>query len=447
MKSTLIHNGTVVTDGQEQQADLLIRDGKIVDWNPPQTAQVDERLDASGLHVLPGIIDPHVHFRQPGLEHKENFATATRACAKGGVTSFLEMPNTKPNTVTVERLHEKLALASRSCLVNYGFYIAATPWNLDELKLAKRTPGIKIFIGSSTGDLLVDQQSDLERIFAETTLPIAAHCEDEAMVQANARRYADEHNVSIHSKIRDHEAALVSTRRAVDLAKRHQHRFHVLHVSTFAEVAEFRDHQGLITAEVCPHHLFFSVQDYERLGTLIQMNPSVKNIEDCQGLWKALLDGQIQVVATDHAPHTWEEKQQQYPASPSGLPSIENSLALMLNQVHLGRCQVTQVVDWMSTAPAAVWNIPNKGRLAPGFDADITLVDLACRRTIRNEEQESKCRWSPWHGETLTGWAVMTMVGGEWVFRHRASEPAPWFAETAVGEEITFDHSLPGYWA
>lgn len=446
MKRTLIRGGTLVSSQESSVADLLVSGGKIVAVDPGAATSYDELVDATGLHVLPGVIDDQVHFRQPGLEHKEDLAHATRACAKGGVTSFLEMPNTKPATITVDLLHQKLEIGARHCLVNYGFYIGATPHNVEELKLARRTPGIKIFIGSSTGDLLVDHQEALERIFAETTLPITAHCEDEATVRANAARLADRHDVAVHSQIRDHQAALLSTQRALSLAKRHRHRFHVLHVSTAAEIAEIRQHEGLITAEVCPHHLFFSVDDYSRLGTLIQMNPSVKFRSDNEALWQALLDGSIQVVATDHAPHTLEEKRQPYPSSPSGLPAVENSLALFLHQVHLGRCRIEQVVQWMCEAPAAVWNIKNKAHLLPGYDADLVLVDLQTQRTIRNQDQQTKCGWSPWDGDTLTGWPVMTMVGGHWVFRQKQASDQPWFATEPLGQEIQFDHEGPGYW-
>ncbi|MBL8890574.1 MAG: dihydroorotase [Planctomycetaceae bacterium] len=446
MKRTLIRGGTLVTGTRSWVGDLLVIGRQIAALDPGLATSCDEVVDATGLHVLPGVIDDQVHFRQPGLEHKEDLTHATRACAKGGVTSFLEMPNTKPATVTVDLLHQKLEMASSCCLVNYGFYMGATPHNVAELKQARRTPGIKIFIGSSTGDLLVDQQEALERIFAETTLPITAHCEDEAIVRANAARFAGVHDVAVHSQIRDHEAAIVCTRRAISLAKRHKHRFHVLHVSTAAEIAEIQQHEKLITAEVCPHHLFFSVDDYPRLGSLIQMNPSIKFRSDNVGLWQALLDGSIQVVATDHAPHTLEEKQQPYPASPSGLPAVENSLALFLNQVNLGRCRIEQVVRWMCEAPAAVWNLKDKGFLRPGYDADLVLVDLQSQRTIRNEEQQTKCGWSPWHGDTLTGWPVQTMVGGQWVFRQRQGQDKPWFAASPMGTEIEFDHDGPGYW-
>lgn len=441
MNKLLIRNALVALPSGPQVTSVLVEGRRIVAIDPAIHTTVDEVVSAAGLWLLPGVIDDQVHFREPGLTHKEDLTTATRACAKGGVTTFLEMPNTKPTTTSCERLHEKLALASTKSLVNYGFYIGATPHNIDELIAAERTPGIKIFIGSSTGDLLVDDQAALERIFAETTLPITAHCEDEATVRANAQRFAGETDYAIHSRIRDHAAALIATRRALDLAYRHRHRFHVLHVSTGAETSLLSDHRGLITAEACPHHLFFHVEDYARLGSLIQMNPSIKNREDNDALWQALLDGRIQVIATDHAPHTLEEKAKPYPASPSGLPAVENSLALMLDQVQRGRCSLAQVVHWMCDAPARVWDIVGKGRIEVGYDADLVLVDPHKSATIRNAEQETKCKWSPWDGETLTGWPVRTWVLGREVFRDGVID------SQCRGEEARYDHQRGGYWA
>lgn len=437
---TLITGATCVLPTGLSRVNVLVEDAMIVDLDPPATAAVDETVTADGLHLLPGVIDDQVHFREPGLTHKEDLRTATRACAKGGVTSFLEMPNTNPTTTDTERLQEKLQLASTRCLVNYGFYIGATPTNVAELARARRTPGIKIFIGSSTGDLLVDDQAALEQIFAETTLPICAHCEDEATVRANRAALGGGTKYADHSRIRDEQAAVISVRRALDLAFRHQHRFHVLHVSTGAETELLRDHRGLITGEACPHHLLFNIDDYERLGSLIQMNPSIKTAADNESLWKALAEGTLQVIATDHAPHTLEEKQQPYPKSPSGLPAVENSLALMLNQARQGRCTLTQIVHWMCDAPARVWDMVGKGRLAPGYDADLVLVDLELSRTIRDAEQETKCRWSPWHGETLTGWPVRTWVRGRTVYLNGQID------ESVRGAEIVFDHDRGGYW-
>ena len=437
----VIKNAQVVLPDGIKRISVVIEGDRIADIDSAAQLPFDETIDASGLYLLPGVIDDQVHFREPGLTHKEDLATASRACAKGGITTFLEMPNTKPATTTQARLNEKLALAASKSLVNYGFYIGATVDNLADLRDAERTPGMKIFIGSSTGDLLVDEQDALERIFGETTLPITAHCEDETTVRANAARLAGTTEVADHSRIRDHEAALIATRRAIDLAFRHKHRFHILHISTAAETRLLADHRSLITGEACPHHLLFNVDDYARLGTLVQMNPSIKTRDDNAELWRALADGRLQVIATDHAPHTLEEKQQPYPASPSGLPAVENSLALMLNEVNRGRCTLERVVHWMCDAPARVWDIIGKGRIAVGYDADLVLVDLNLTQTIRNEEQITKSGWSPWHGEQLTGWPVRTWVMGHEVY-HRGQ-----FNIDRYGREARFDHARGGYWA
>jgi dihydroorotase len=272
-------------------------------------------------------------------------------------------------------------------------------------------------------------------------LPIAAHCEDETTVRANQQRYAGETDIAVHSRIRDHQAALIATRRAIDLAHRHQHRFHVLHVSTGDEATLLLDHRNLVTAEVCPHHLFFNIDDYERLGSRIQMNPSVKTKDDNRRLWQALLKGVVQVIATDHAPHTLDEKAVAYPKSPSGIPAVENSLALLLDQVNQGRCTIEQVVHWMCDAPARVWDMVGKGRIQPGYDADLVLVDMHKSAEVRDEEQQTKSRWSPWHGQTLQGWPVRTWVGGHEVFRDGR------FDASRCGAEIQFDHARGGYWA
>ena len=434
----LFKNATVVLPTGSTQTSVLIDGAKIVDIDVAINTQVDEVIDCAGKHLLPGVIDDQVHFREPGLTHKEDLAHASRACAKGGVTSFLEMPNTIPNTITQAVLEDKLAIGSKASLVNYGFYIGATPDNVDVLKHATRTPGIKIFIGSSTGNLLVDEQAALEKIFGESTLTICAHCEDETTVRANAAKYADSTDVASHSLVRNHEAALIATKRAIDLANRHNHRFHVLHVSTAQEAALLATASDLITSEVCPHHLFFNVDDYARLGSLVKMNPSIKDKADNEALWQALVDGAIDIVATDHAPHTMEEKQQAYPNCPSGLPAVENSLALMLNQVAAGKCSIENVVKWMCSGPAKIWDIKNKGQIKVGFDADLTLVDVNLQQTILNETQQTKCGWSPWHGESLTGWPVATWVMGHEAYR--LVDGMPKFDETTLGREIEYAH-------
>ncbi|MDE2805447.1 MAG: dihydroorotase [Gemmatimonadota bacterium] len=450
---TLIRNARVALPGGVARTSVLIEDGIIAGVDAARHARADELVDATGLHLLPGVIDDQVHFRDPGLTHKEDLRTGSRACAAGGVTSFLEMPNTVPQTITVDALAAKLELAARRSVVNYGFYMGATTGNLDELCRAGRTsgvatPGIKIFIGSSTGNMLVDDQECLEAIFAETTLPIAAHCEDEGTVRANRARLTGPLTVHDHSRIRDHKAAITATLRAIDLAERHRHRFHVLHVSTADEVQIIADHNRIIahhdriiTAEACPHHLFFDTSDYDRLGTLAQMNPSLKTAADRDALWRGLKEGAIQIVATDHAPHTREEKAVPYPGSPSGVPAVEVFLPLMLNEVNRGRCTLEDVAAWMCDRPARIWDIVGKGRIERGYDADLVLVDMEKQQVVRNEDQRCKSGWSPWHGSRLRGWPVRTWVGGRTVFEDERVETE------AVGREIMFDRKRGGYWA
>lgn len=429
-----IDNATVVFPEETRKSSILVEDGKIAAVDCAVHTEADEVVSANGLHLIPGVIDDQVHFREPGLEHKEDLRTGSRACAKGGITTYFEMPNTNPTTTSCEALAAKLQLASTKSLVNYAFYIGATPDNVSELAAATRAPGIKIFIGSSTGQLLVDGQDALERIFAETKLPITAHCEDESTVRANAARFADSNDVADHSRVRDHEAAVIATRRAIDLSTRHKHQFHVLHVSTAQEVAMLAKSPDWVTAEACLHHLFFNVDDYERLGSRIQMNPSVKTRADNEAIWQGLLDGHIDLIATDHAPHTLEEKSKPYPASPSGMPAVENSLALMLNQVHHGKCSLEQVVHWMCETPARVWHVEGKGRIEVGADADLVLVDLAKEQVVQDSDQVSKCGWSAWHGTTLTGWAVRTWVMGHEVFRDGKLTDSP----DVLGSEVQF---------
>ncbi|MEL6111081.1 MAG: dihydroorotase, partial [Planctomycetota bacterium] len=393
MSRTLFRNASIVFPNEVRTGSVLVQGGKILDVDATATTEADEVVDCSGLHLLPGVIDDQVHFREPGLTHKEDLASASRACAAGGVTSFLEMPNTIPHAITREGVRAKEKLAAGKSLVNYGFYIGATPDNVEELSQATDVPGIKIFIGSSTGNLLVDEQEALERIFAETMLPICAHCEDETTVRANAERFADSTDVADHSRVRDENAAVIATRRATSLAVKEKHRFHVLHVSTAAELPIIAAAKPYVTSEICLHHVFFNVDDYARLGSRIKMNPSIKTASDNAKLFDALLDGTVQVIATDHAPHTLEEKAQPYPNCPSGLPAVENSLALMLNEAHSGRCELTQIASWMCDAPARVWGMVGKGRIEAGYDADLVLVDLQRRKTVRDAEQHTKSQW------------------------------------------------------
>ena len=374
-------------------------------------------IDAEGLTLLPGVIDPQVHFREPGLEHKEDLFTASCACAKGGVTSFLEMPNTRPLTISQSALDDKLQRASQKCLVNYGFFIGATAENLPELLKVEPTPGIKIFMGSMHGQLLVDQETALEAIFAKGRRLIAVHAEDQARIKQRRQELAGSDDPAIHSQIQDNLAALLATQLALELSKKYQRRLHILHMSTAEEADLLRqDKPSWVTAEVTPQHLLLNTGAYEKIGTLAQMNPPLRSPHDNDVLWQALLDGVIDFIATDHAPHTLAEKATAYPNSPSGMPGVETSLPLMLTAAMQGRCSVAQVSHWMSTGVAKGYGIANKGAIAPGYDADLVLVDLNTYRPVRREELLTKCRWSPFEGWNLTGWPVMTIVGGQIVY-------------------------------
>ena len=449
---TLLRGGDAVLPSGTDRVDVLL-DGGTLQIAPPSTVQADEILDCTGMLIFPGVIDDQVHFRDPGLTHKEDLRTGTRAAAAGGVTTVLEMPNTKPATATAELWEAKNRIAEEKCVTNWGFYLGATPHNLDVLKAAdmSRTPGIKIFIGSSTGDLLVDSQEALEGIFAETTLPLCAHCEDETTVRANRERVRARLGeppwpFRVHSDVRDEPAAVISVTRAVDLATRHNHRFHVLHVSTAGELAVLREAGSLLTAEVCPHHLLFDCDDYDRLGSKVQMNPSVKSAADRSALWSALAAGDpIQVVATDHAPHTLEEKAAAYPDSPSGLPAVENCLSLMLTHGPANGVTPRRLAAAMCDAPARVWGLIGKGRLENGYDADVCVVDPHATFTVRNEEQFTKTGWSPWEGETLTGRVTDTFVGGRRAFTRRGGTAT--VDESVRGRAVRCDHARGGFHA
>ncbi len=384
---------------------------------PSATNTAAQEIDADGLTLLPGVIDPQVHFREPGLEHKEDLFTASCACARGGVTSFLEMPNTRPLTITQEALDDKLRRAQEKCLVNYGFFIGATPDNLPDLLDAQPTCGIKIFMGSMHGQLLVDQEAVLEPIFAKGTRLIAVHAEDQSRINQRRQEFAGVTDPAIHSTIQDNQAALNATQLALKLSKKYQRRLHILHLSTAEEANLLRqDKPSWVTAEVTPQHLLLNTTAYEKIGTLAQMNPPLRSHHDNEVLWQALLDGVIDFIATDHAPHTLEEKAQGYPNTPSGMPGVETSLPLMLTQAMQGRCSVAQVSNWMSTAVAKAYGIPKKGAIAPGYDADLVLVDLNNYHPVLREEVLTKCGWSPFEGWSLTGWPVMTIVGGQVVY-------------------------------
>lgn len=408
----------LLSDGHFFLGDVLIQDGQIAQIGSNiSDSEHGNIIDASGLTLLPGVIDPQVHFREPGLEYKEDLHTASCACAKGGVTSFLEMPNTRPLTTTQVTLDDKLQRASEKCLVNYGFFIGATAENLPDLVTAHPTCGIKIFMGSMHGPLQVSTEAELDPIFANGTRLIAVHAEDQARIIERRKQYEGITAPAIHSVIQDETAALNATKLALKLSKKYQRRLHILHLSTGIEAEYLRtDKPSWVTAEVTPQHLVLNTDAYEKIGTLAQMNPPLRSPDNPKILWQALRDGIIDFIATDHAPHTLAEKAQTYPSSPSGMPGVETSLPIMLTQAMQGNCTVSQVSNWMSTAVAKAYHIPNKGLIQPGYDADLVLVDLNTYRAVLREELQTKCGWSPFEGWNLTGWPVYTIVGGQVVY-------------------------------
>ncbi len=418
LTSLIIRHARILQpDGNLFQGDVLIQAGKIVEVAPAIGATGDREIDATGLTLLPGVIDPQVHFREPGLEHKEDLFTASCACAKGGVTSFLEMPNTRPLTTTQAALDDKLQRAAAKCVVNYGFFIGATAEVLPDLLEANPVCGIKIFMGSMHGPLLVDEEPLLDRIFSQGDRLIAVHAEDQARILQRRQEYAGHTDPAIHSVIQDNQAALNATQLALKLSQKYQRRLHILHMSTAEEAELMRQQKPTwVTCEVTPQHLLLNTDAYAKIGTLAQMNPPLRSPHDNQVLWQALLDGVIDFIATDHAPHTLEEKAQPYPHSPSGMPGVETSLPLMLTQAMAGRCTIAQVAQWMSTNVAKAYGIPNKGLITPGYDADLVLVDLATYKPVRREELQTKCQWSPFEGWELTGYPVYTLVGGQVVY-------------------------------
>ena len=433
--SLLIRRARILLpDGEFLLGDVKICDGKIVKVAAEIVESGDREIDATGLTLLPGVIDPQVHFREPGLEHKEDLFTASCACAKGGVTSFLEMPNTRPLTTTQAALDDKLRRASEKCLVNYGFFIGATAEILPDLLNANPTPGIKVFMGSMHGDLLMDDAANLEAVFAKGDRLIAVHAEDQARINQRRQEFAGVTDIAVHSQIQDNQAALLATQLAVKLSKKYQRRLHILHLSTGEEAEFLRESKpSWVTAEVTPQHLLLNTSAYETIGSFAQMNPPLREPRDNEILWQALRDGVIDFIATDHAPHTLAEKAQTYPNTPSGMPGVETSLPLMLTQAVEGRCTVAQVANWMSTAVAKAYKIPNKGKITLGFDADLVLVDLEKYRPVVREEMASKCGWSPFEGWNLTGWPVVTIVGGKVVFENGKLDT------NVRGEALTFD--------
>jgi dihydroorotase len=429
-KMTLIKNVKIVNEGTIFNGDILIEGEYIKEISESISAKSSDVLviDAEGKYIFPGAIDDQVHFREPGLTHKANIETESKAAIAGGITSFIEMPNTNPQTTTIEKLEEKFEIASKTSFANYSFMFGGTNDNLDEiLKLdINQVAGLKLFLGSSTGNMLVDDHKVLEKIFQSTKMLISVHCEDEGTVKKNLKKhieiYGDDIPIKYHPIIRSEEACYLSSSKAIELAKKTGARLHVFHLSTGKETSLFSNKIPLkdkkITAEVCVHHLWFSDEDYEKKGTLIKWNPAVKTKKDRDQLWKALLDGRIDVIATDHAPHTFEEKNNVYTTAPSGGPLVQHALPAMLEMHHKGKISLEKVVEKMCHNPAILFQIARRGFIKEGYYADLVLVDLNNPWTVNKDNILYKCGWSPFEGTTFKSRITHTFLNGNLVYQN-----------------------------
>lgn len=441
---TLIKNAKIVNEGQILESDLLIENDLIkkIDNNIPEE-DCDKVIDAKGKYLLPGIIDDQVHFREPGLTHKGDIESESKAAIAGGVTSFIEQPNTVPNTITQELLEEKNNIANQKSYANYGFSFGGTNDNLEEILKTnpKTTPAIKLFLGSSTGNMLVDNPQILEEIFSNVTMPICVHCEDETTIKQNTEQYIKEYGedipVKFHHLIRSEEACYISSSKAVELAKKTGARLHIYHLSTAKEMELFCNDIPLkdkkITAEVCVHHLHFTNDDYDNKGALIKWNPAVKTQKDKDGLWEALLNDKIDVIATDHAPHTLEEKQNPYTKCPSGAPLVQHSLNVMIDYHQKGKISLEKIVEKMCHNPAILFQITKRGFVKEGYKADLVLVDLEKKYTVSKENIHSKCGWSPLEGTTFNNKVTQTFINGNLAFDDGV------FNTKKFAERLTFD--------
>jgi len=443
MSTLLIRNARIVNRGTIRESGLYVRNGWIEKIGPSLPLNADTELDAKGNYVIPGIIDDQVHFREPGLTHKATIASESRAAVAGGVTSFMEMPNVNPPSVTQELLEEKYQIGARTALANYSFYMGATNENLEEVVRTdpRRVCGLKVFMGSSTGNMLVDAPQTLERIFADAPTLVTTHCEDEATVRANTerykQRYGDRLTAAFHPRIRNVEACLLSSSFAVQLARKHNTRLHILHISTKDELALFDNtvplEQKRITAEVCVHHLRFHSGEYARYGNQIKCNPAIKSRAHRDALLPALLDDRLDVIATDHAPHTWEEKSQPYLQAPSGVPLVQHSLNVMLEFYHAGKISLEKIVEKMCHAPAIVFQVQKRGFVEEGYWADLAIVDINHRWTVSPDNLHYKCGWSPFEGKQFRGKVLSTVVSGHLAW-HKDR-----FDERKMGERLLFD--------
>ena len=411
-EALIFHQGKI----QRQVCDIAISEGQIVEVAPSINTPAKKELSLKGLTVLPGVIDSQVHFREPGLTQKEDFETGTKAALMGGVTSIFEMPNTLPPTIHLENLEEKIHRAEGRAYANYAFYAGAADDNTSELlglENHPHCPGVKVFMGSSTGTLLIESDALLEKVLLNTRKSIIVHSEDEMRLKSRRELSQQHHDVHQHPIWRDVETAVSSTNRLLHLARKHNHKVHVLHISTAEEMAILKNNKDIATVEVLPNHLTLWAPDcYDRLGTYAQQNPPIREKRHMEGLWKAVQDGTADVIGSDHAPHTREEKDRPYPQSPSGTPGVQTLVPIMLNHVHEGRLSLERLTEMITENPRRIFDIKNKGRIQVGFDADFTIVDLKKKRTIENSWIASRCGWTPFDGMQVMGWPIYTILHG-----------------------------------
>lgn len=422
----ILKNGVLVNEGRKTEADILIKNGKIEKIGPSLTEVGAEIIDVKGSFILPGCIDDQVHFREPGLTHKASIYSESRAAVAGGITSYMEMPNTVPNATTQELLQDKYDIASKNSLANFSFFMGATNDNLEEVLKTdpKRVCGIKVFMGSSTGNMLVDNKETLEGLFSNVSMLIATHCEDEQTIQRNLQdakeKYGENIPIGQHPVIRNEEACYLSSSLAVSLAKKYNARLHVLHISTAKETALFDADTPLaeknITAEACVHHLWFTEDDYSTFGTKIKWNPAVKSKSDRDGIWAALLDNRIDVVATDHAPHTLEEKNNNYLNAPSGGPLVQHALLSMFEHAKNGKISIERIVEKMAHNPAILFRVEKRGYLREGYFADLVVVKPEASEIVAKENILYQCQWSPFEGTKFSYSIDKTFVNGSLVY-------------------------------
>ena len=443
MNTILITNAKIVNEGKTVESDLLIKNGRIEKISSSISHQADRVIDAKGKYLLPGCIDDQVHFREPGLTHKATIYTESRAAVAGGITSFMEMPNTVPQALTQELLEDKYEIGSKNSLANYSFFMGASNDNIDEvLKTDKQNVcGVKVFMGSSTGNMLVDNEQTLNNIFSKIDMLIATHCEDEGTIRKNEadfkEKYGEDMPIKYHPLIRSEEACYLSSSLAVGLAKKHNTRLHILHISTGKETHLFDNklplNQKKITSEACIHHLWFNDSYYDEKGTLIKWNPAVKTAKDQETIFQAVLDDRIDVIATDHAPHTWEEKHNNYWSAPSGGPLVQHALPAMLDFVKQGKISIERVVEKMAHNVATCFQIKERGFIREGYWADLVLVDLKNSWKVEKDNLLYKCQWSPFEGHTFSSSVTHTIVSGNIVYENGK------LVEGTTGERLAFD--------